>query len=185
MAAKLFHWLHVRGISLRCLNLGGGFPAQYRAPVPGIAAYGDAIAESLRRHFGQHRPHVVVEPGRYLVADAGILQTEVILIARKSYGDRVPWVFVDCGKFGGLAETMDEAIKYRLRVPGRNGPMTRVVLAGPTCDSADILYERTVCCLPEDLEVGDRVQVLSAGAYTHTYASVGFNGFLPLPAVCV
>ena len=119
------------------------------------------------------------------MADAGIVQTEVVLVARKSYDTRVRWVFVDCGKFGGLAETIDEAIKYRLRVPGRTGPLTRVVLAGPTCDSADILYERTVCRLPADLEEGDRIQILSAGAYTHTYASVGFNGFTPLPAVFV
>ena len=185
MAAELFDTVRARGISLQRLNIGGGFPAQYLAPVPSIAAYGHAIEQSLRRHFGRNRPQIVVEPGRYLVADAGILQTEVVLIARKSHLDRVRWVFVDCGKFGGLAETMDEAIKYRLRVPGRTGPPTRVVLAGPTCDSADILYERTFCCLPEDLQEGDRIHILSAGAYTHTYASVGFNGFLPLPAVCV
>ena len=185
MAAELFNVLRARGISLRCLNIGGGFPAQYLAPVPPIGAYGDAIDDALGRHFGRHRPQLVVEPGRYLVADAGILQTEVVLVARKSYDPRVRWVFVDCGKFGGLAETIDESIKYRLRVPGRTGPLTRVVLAGPTCDSADILYERTVCRLPEDLEEGDRIQILSAGAYTHTYASVGFNGFLPLPVVFV
>ena len=143
MAAQLFQALIPRGIVLRYLNIGGGFPAQYLAPVPSITAYGAAIEQSLRRCFGHRRPHVIVEPGRYLVADAGVLLTEVVLIARKSYGDRLRWVFVDCGKFGGLAETMDEAIKYRLRVPGRSGTMTRVVLAGPTCDSADILYERT------------------------------------------
>jgi ornithine decarboxylase len=93
-------------------------------------------------------------------------------------------VYLDCGKFGGLAETMDEAIKYRFRVPGRSGRLTRVILAGPTCDSADIMYERTACYLPVDLLVGDRIQILSAGAYTYTYSSVGFNGFSPLNAIC-
>ena len=185
MAAEIFNALRQQGISLRCLNIGGGFPAQYVAPIPTIGAYGAAIEQSLRRHFGRRRPQLIVEPGRFLVADAGILQTEVVLVVRKSHDQDVRWVFVDCGKFGGLAETADEAIKYRLRVPGRTGPLTRVVLAGPTCDSADILYERTVCRLPADLEEGDRIQILSAGAYTHTYASVGFNGFTPLPAVFV
>jgi len=119
------------------------------------------------------------------VADAGIIQSEVLLIAYKSYADSTPWVYIDCGRFGGLAETMDEAVRYRLCVPGRHGELTRVILAGPTCDSADILYEKSPCCLPRDLEEGDRLQILSAGAYTHTYASVGFNGFAPLRTVCI
>jgi ornithine decarboxylase len=184
-AARLFQAMSARGIQLQSLNLGGGFPAHYSTPVPTIEAYGAAISQSLFRYFGRKRPEIVVEPGRYLVADAGIIQTEVVLIARKSYDDDTRWVYLDCGKFGGLAETMDEAIKYRLRVPGRSSRLERVILAGPTCDSADILYERTACDLPADLRAGDHIQILSAGAYTHTYSSVGFNGFCPLHAVCV
>ena len=184
LAAELFQSVRARGIRLHSLNLGGGFPAHYSTPVLPITAYGTAIARSLFRHFGRDRPQIVVEPGRYLVADAGIIQTEVVLVARKSYTDDTRWVYLDCGKFGGLAETMDEAIKYRFRVPGRSGRLTPVILAGPTCDSADILYERTACYLPADLLAGDQVQILSAGAYTYTYSSVGFNGFAPLPAMC-
>ncbi len=185
LAARLFERARMEGIRLHMLNLGGGFPAQYRGFVPPIEVYGAAIARSLGRHFERDRPDVVVEPGRHLVADAGTIQTEVVLVARKSYGDDTRWVYLDCGKFGGLAETMDEAIKYRLRTPGRCGRRTRVVLAGPTCDSADILYERCPYYLPENLQVGDRVHVLSAGAYTFSYASVGFNGFAPLSVICV
>jgi ornithine decarboxylase len=184
-AAELFRYLRRRGVRLPSLNIGGGFPAQYNSVVPPIGAYGAAIETALVRHFGRDRPQIIVEPGRYLVADAGVVQTEVLLIAQKSYADDTRWVYLDCGKFGGLAETMDEAIKYRLHVPGRCGRLTRVILAGPTCDSADILYERTPCCLPADLQESDRVQILSAGAYTHTYSSVGFNGFSSLHAVCV
>jgi ornithine decarboxylase len=185
LAARLFERARREGIRLHVLNLGGGFPAQYRGLVPPIETYGSAIERSLAHHFRRDRPEIVVEPGRHLVADAGIIQTEVVLVARRSRVDDTRWVYIDCGKFGGLAETMDEAIKYRLRTPGRSGRRGRVVLAGPTCDSADILYEKCACYLPEDLQVGDRVQLLSAGAYTYSYASVGFNGFAPLPVVCV
>ena len=121
-----------------------------------------------------------VEPGRGIVGDAGLIQTEVVLISRKSRGDERRWVYLDVGKFGGLPEVMDEAIQYRLRTPrdgGREGP---VVIAGPTCDEVDVLYENAGYTLPLGLAVGDKVEILSAGAYTATYASVGFNGFPPL-----
>ncbi len=93
---------------------------------------------------------MMIEPGRFLVADAGVIQTEVILVAHKSREDIRRWVYLDIGKFGGLAETMDECIKYRLRIhrEGLTGP---VILAGPTCDSADVLYEKTSYDLPLDL----------------------------------
>jgi ornithine decarboxylase len=94
-------------------------------------------------------------------------------------------VYLDCGRFGGLAETADEAIKYPVRAVGCTGRPRRVALAGPTCDSADILYERTPYYLPEDLTAGDCVDILSAGAYTYTYSAVAFNGFAPLNAVAV
>jgi len=185
LAAELFQDVGARGIRLHAINLGGGFPANYSTPIQSLDVYGAGIALSLERAFGRNQPQVIVEPGRYLVADAGVIQTEVVLIARKSYKDDTRWVYIDCGKFGGLAETMDEAIKYRLRVPHRHGELTRVVLAGPTCDSADILYEKSACRLPADPQEGDRLQILSAGAYTHTYSSIGFNGFPPLRAICI
>jgi ornithine decarboxylase len=54
------------------------------------------------------------------------------------------------------------------------------VIAGPTCDSADVLYEKTPYDLPLTLQVGDEVLIEATGAYTTTYASVAFNGFTPL-----
>jgi ornithine decarboxylase len=184
-SADLFRRLRNRGIRLQTLNLGGGFPAHYISPIQPIDRYGAEIRNSLNQHFEGRLPHLIAEPGRYLVAEAGVLQTEVVLVSRKSSTDDMRWVYLDCGMFGGLVETMDEAIKYPLRTPGRSGPPMRVALAGPTCDSADILYERTAYFLPVDLREGDTVQVGSAGAYTYTYSSVGFNGFPPLRAVCV
>ena len=57
--------------------------------------------------------------------------------------------------------------------------------AGPTCDSADILYEKSDCRLPLALKPGDRVWILATGAYTTTYSAVAFNGFPPLASVCI
>ena len=101
-----------------------------------------------------------------MVGDAGVIQSEVVLVSRKAAGDRKRWVYLDIGKFSGLAETMDESIKYRLRTPGEGTRMGPVVLAGPTCDSADILYEKTEYKMPLSLRPGDKVEILSTGAYT-------------------
>ncbi len=180
--AALFAELNARGIALQLVNLGGGLPAQYRAGIPAIRDYAQAIMQAMTRHFGNRLPEMIMEPGRYICGDAGILQSQVVLVSRKSEGDRRRWVYLDVGKFGGLAETMDESIKYRLRTSRDGGETGPVVLAGPTCDEADVLYEKTEYELPLDLSEGDRVEFLSAGAYTTTYSSVGFNGFPPLKA---
>ncbi len=191
-SAELFRELEAKGVTLELLNLGGGLPARYRDPVAAVDAYGRAVMHSMTRHFGNYLPAMMVEPGRYMVADAGVLESEVVLISRKSYDDPMRWVYLDIGRFGGLAETEGEAIRYPIRAGSMGhaddnaasaeesratGP---VILAGPTCDSADILYEKSDYDMPLDLEVGDKVRIYATGAYTTTYASVGFNGFAPL-----
>ena len=184
-AAEMFSLLAEADIELRMVNVGGGFPAHYRSDVPAIDGYARAVMAAITRHFGNHLPEIIVEPGRSLVGDAGIIQSEVVLIAEKGNADGRRWVYLDVGKFNGLAETMDESIKYRITTPGRAGVSGPVVLAGPTCDSADILYEDTEYRLPLGLEVGDKVEILSTGAYTASYASVGFNGFPPIRTYCI
>jgi len=82
--------------------------------------------------------------------------------------------------YNGLDETLDERIHYRIRTPRDGGPRGPVILAGPTCDSADILYRRHPYELPLDLAIGDPVDFLSAGAYTASVAAVAFNGFSPI-----
>ncbi|HKS88652.1 MAG TPA: type III PLP-dependent enzyme [Stellaceae bacterium] len=183
--AQMFTLLAETDIQLRMVNIGGGFPARYQGEVASIAQYAGAVTDALSRHFGNRLPEIIVEPGRSLVGDAGLIQSEVVLIADKGDGGDKRWVYLDVGKFNGLAETMGESIRYRIAAPGRSGPPAPVILAGPTCDSADILYERTEYRLPLDLEVGDKVEILSAGAYTASYASVGFNGFPPLRTYCI
>ncbi|HYG86398.1 MAG TPA: type III PLP-dependent enzyme [Azospirillum sp.] len=184
--AMLFRELEILGVDLGMINLGGGFPTRYRSDVPESAAYGQAIFESLRRHFGNHIPETIVEPGRGMVGNAGIIESEVVLVSRKSAEDKKRWVYLDIGKFSGLAETMDEAIQYPIEVLGeRQADTEAVVLAGPTCDSADVLYERAEYALPLDLKAGDRVRIHATGAYTTTYSAVCFNGFAPLQQYCI
>jgi ornithine decarboxylase len=183
--AKLFRRLRDDGLELRLVNLGGGFPATYRREVPTTDAYGNAIMGAMTRHFGNRLPEMIIEPGRGLAGNAGIILAEVVLISRKDYAERKRWVYLDIGKFGGLAETMDEAIKYPIRTARDGGTTGPVVLAGPTCDSADVMYEKTSYQLPLDLKVGDRIEILGTGAYTTSYSAVNFNGFAPLKTYCI
>lgn len=183
--AALFAQATSCGINLRMINLGGGFPARYRVNVKSINDYAETVMQAMVRHFGTALPEMILEPGRSLVGDAGVIQAEVVLISRKSDTDEKRWIYLDIGKFSGLAETMDESIKYRIVTPHDGTATGPVVIAGPTCDSADILYEKTSYDLPLALKAGDKVLILSTGAYTTTYSAVGFNGFDPLESVCI
>jgi ornithine decarboxylase len=176
----LFTALNEKGIELKLINLGGGFPAKYRTKVPTFDAYGQAIMAAMTEHFGNRLPQMIVEPGRGIAGDAGVIQAEVVLVSTKTYGDAKRWVYLDIGKFGGLPETMGEAIQYRLKTPHDDGPKGPVILAGPTCDEVDVLYDKADYRLPLALKAGDKIIVEAAGAYTTTYSSVAFNGIPPL-----
>ncbi|WP_198376203.1 type III PLP-dependent enzyme [Neoroseomonas rubea] len=178
--AMLFTDLKDAGVKLRMVNLGGGYPVRYRAEVPGIDDFGMAIMGAMTQHFGNDLPEMLIEPGRFLVGDAGVVSSEVVLVSRKGKDDPVRWVYLDIGRFGGLAETEGEAIKYSFRTPHDGGADGPVTIAGPTCDSTDTLYEKSNYRLPMALSSGDRVELLSTGAYVTTYASQAFNGFRPL-----
>jgi ornithine decarboxylase len=179
-AAAVFRECGERGITLTMVNLGGGFPTRYVKNVPTVKTYGTAIFRALRRHFGNRIPETIIEPGRGMVGNAGIIETEVVLVSKKSENDDVRWVYLDIGKFGGLAETMDESIRYPIRTPRDGDEVAPCVLAGPTCDSADVMYEKQPYALPISLEIGDKLLIEGAGAYTATYSAVAFNGFPPL-----
>ena len=179
-AAAVFRECGERGINLSMVNLGGGFPTRYLKNVPAVKTYGTAIFRALRKHFGNRIPETIIEPGRGMVGNAGVIETEVVLVSRKSEEDEVRWVYLDIGKFGGLAETMDESIRYPIRTPRDGGETAPCIIAGPTCDSADVLYEKVPYLLPVSLEIGDRLLIEGTGAYTATYSSVAFNGFPPL-----
>jgi len=170
------------GHDLRILNIGGGFPAFYGEPMLRTEAYAAEVMRMVRHRFGTD-VHVMAEPGRGLVAEAGVIVAEVVLVARKDQDDLARWVFLDIGKFSGLAETMDEAIRYQFETRHGGAETGPCILAGPSCDSADVLYEKRPVQLPLALESGDKVRILCTGAYTSSYSSVGFNGFPPLASV--
>jgi len=179
-ASAIFRACAERGISLSMVNLGGGFPTKYLRDVPAVEAYGRSIFRALRKHFGNAIPETIIEPGRGMVGNAGMIEAEVVLVSNKSAHDHVRWVYLDIGKFGGLAETMGESIRYPIKTPRDGDEVGPCVLAGPTCDSADVLYEKRPYELPISLEIGDKVLIEGTGAYTATYAAVAFNGFAPL-----
>jgi ornithine decarboxylase len=182
-AAKLFGEAEAQGVRMTRLNLGGGFATPHRTAVPPLTAYAETIASALDTSFPAGSPELLLEPGRVLVADAGLLRTEVVLVANRG-GRR--WVYLDIGRYNGLAEAENEAIAYRFEPVGQHdGPAGPVVLAGPTCDGDDVLYQRTPYELPLSLRTGDRLDLPGTGAYTASYASVGFNGIEPLRTCCV
>jgi len=174
-------------IELKLINLGGGFPTQYIQPTQDLETYAAEITRYLHEDFGDDLPEIIIEPGRSMAGNSGVIVTEVVMVSKKSVSNQFDWVYVDVGKFGGLIETIDESIKYPIYVDGHdtNEGGKDVVLAGPTCDSADILYENNKYKLPADIKDGDKVFILSTGAYTTTYSAVYFNGFPPLRAYVV
>ena len=178
----LFTDLARAGLDIRMVNLGGGFPTRYREDVLEIDRFAQAIAHAMTRAFGNALPEMMIEPGRFIVGDAGVVSSEVVLVSRRGQDteDDVRWVYLDIGRFGGLAETEGEAIRYRIRTPHDGASTGPVAIAGPTCDGADILYQHSDYRLPLDLACGERIELLSAGAYVSTYCSTRFNGFAPL-----
>jgi ornithine decarboxylase len=184
-AKAIFNTMLSHGIKLEMVNLGGGFPTKYLKQVPGQSKYANAIHDALTKHFGNDLPETIIEPGRGMVGNAGVIKAEVVLISKKHANDNLRWVYLDIGKFGGLAETMDEAIRYPIVTAKDDGEKALCVIAGPTCDSADVLYEKNPYPLPLSLSVGDEVLIEATGAYTTTYSAVAFNGFPPLKAYVI
>lgn len=185
-AAAIFREMAERGITLSMVNLGGGFPTKYLKDIPAVQAYGRAILDALRAHFGNRIPETIIEPGRGMVGNAGIIETEVVLISKKSDDPSdIRWVYLDIGKFHGLAETMDEAIRYPIVTEHDGDEKIPCVLAGPTCDSVDVMYEKDPYWLPFSLEIGDKVLIEGTGAYTTTYSSQNFNGMSGLRQIVI
>jgi ornithine decarboxylase len=172
------------GHDLRLINIGGGFPAFYGTEIDAPQSYAAAVMRQVTARFGTD-VDVMAEPGRGLVAEAGAIAAEVVMVSRKSDNDLHRWVYMDIGRFSGLAETEGEAIRYQFLTTRDHEPTGACILAGPSCDSADVLYEKRPVDLPLGLRAGDRIVIRNCGAYTSTYASVGFNGFPPLDVVAI
>jgi ornithine decarboxylase len=173
-----------KGIQLKMINMGGGFPAKYMHKTHDLSVYATDITRYIQQDFGNQFPEIIVEPGRAMVAEAGVLISEIVLTSRKGHKTACRWVYADAGRFNGLIETLDEAIKYPVFTEKDGGEINgngeEVILAGPTCDSMDIMYQDYKYKLPRNMEIGDRLYWFSTGAYTASYCSVEFNGFPPM-----
>ncbi|MGH8705517.1 MAG: type III PLP-dependent enzyme [Burkholderiales bacterium] len=170
----LFDAMAKAGLKPRLLDIGGGFPVRHVKPIPSIEVIGEVVNEALKAF--PEEVQVVSEPGRYMVSDAGYFVCRVLGTTTRG-GKR--WMHWDAGLFGGVIETT-EGLKYRIRTD-RSGPDIPWHVAGPTCDSVDVILRDEP--LPSDLQEGDFVYIRNAGAYTTAYASE-FNGF-PLPEIRV
>ena len=173
-ARALFDAMAKAGLRPRLLDIGGGFPVRHVKPIPSIEIIGGVVNESLKAFPPEVR--VIAEPGRYLVSDAGYFVCRVMGTTTRA-GRR--WMHWDAGLFGGVIEAA-EGLKYKIRTE-RSGPDVPWHVAGPTCDSVDVVLRDEP--LPSDLQEGDFIYIRNAGAYTTAYASE-FNGF-PLPEIRV
>lgn len=171
-AKRVFRSMKLKGLRPRLLNLGGGYPVRHTKPIPSIEVIGEVINRGLAAFGPEVR--VMAEPGRFLVSDAGWFVCRVVGTATRG-GKR--WAYLDAGMFGGIIETT-EGLQYNV-VTERAGKLVPYTVAGPTCDSVDVVMREQL--LPEDLQADDFAYIPNAGAYTTAYAST-FNGF-PLPEV--
>lgn len=166
-AKELWEIAEQNGITFTILNIGGGYPIHYTKNVVDIETIEKKIDLAISKKFAKDVA-IFIEPGRAVVGDAGIFVATVIGKARRG-GEN--WLYIDVGVFNGLMESIG-GIKYVYAVGSRNEP-EKWTVAGPSCDSFDVI-DRDVL-LPEP-EVGNRILILSSGAYTISYASE-FNGF--------
>ena len=172
-ARELWETMAAEGIKFRVLNIGGGYPINYTKSVVSIEAIEKNISALISENFPGDT-EILLEPGRSFVGDAGIIVCTVTGKARRMDED---WLYIDAGVFNGLMESIG-GIKYSYMVEQGAGeedtPSHKpYVICGPSCDSFDVIDKEV--SLPEP-EVGDMILVLSAGAYTVSYASE-FNGF--------
>ena len=160
-----------KGIELEVIDFGGGLPAPYRDAVLTLDTFCDAIRQSLDTHFGDLPVRLVAEPGRGISAETGTLITQVIGKSTRPNG-KTQYI-IDDGLYGSFSGKVYDHVDYPLLAEDMLiRPVYESIVAGPTCDSTDV-----VACdqdLP-DLAIGELLLVPSMGAYTNASAST-FNG---------
>lgn len=142
---------------LATLDIGGGFPADYRLEGLDLKGFCRPIRRALATLPDDW--HVLAEPGRCLVAPA---VKSVTTITGRSARSGLRWYFVDDGAYGSYSGQIFDHTVYPLQV-FRDGPTTPSMIAGPTCDSIDMIAEHVA--LP-DLQIGDLLIGHQMGAYT-------------------
>lgn len=176
IAANVYEKLKQAGIMLNLINMGDGFPDQ----IPSYETYGKAILDAFDRLFDHPNMRLIAGSARAIVAKAGVLVSEVVLVCEKE-GQR--WVYLDAGIHSRLIEARDQHMHYCLDTDyPKDAPKSPYIIASSSDNPADILYETK---LPSGLKEGDRVYFLSAGAYTSVYAPKEFNGLESPSVTCL
>ena len=167
-AKILWDMAEKKGIKLEMLNIGGGYPINYTKSVIEIGTIEKNINRLIWERFPENTK-IHIEPGRAVVGDAGVLVTKVIGKAKRPDNN---WLYIDMGVFNGLMESLG-GIKYTYLVESNNQNKKNWTLAGPSCDSFDVIDKNVNLYEPD---IGNLLLILSGGAYTISYASE-FNGF--------
>ena len=166
--------LRAANVSIERMNIGGGFAVDRGFDSPDHPAVFAAVNVALAESFGDDAPTLLCEPGRAMVADAGVLATRI-----KGMRAEGRTVFLNDGIYGGLPDLRDMGLSGLVDVVGpdgslRKGPATPRTVFGPTCDSLDRLPDGLP--LPEDAQTGDYLLFGGMGAYSIAM-STAFNGY--------
>lgn len=173
--ARIWVELEKNGVHLKVVDLGGGYPTWYLSSVPALEEIGEKVGVARKNLFSEDA-EFWVEPGRRLVGDAGVMVTSVINRAKRGEKE---WIYLDTGIYHGLTESAPHiGFEYPILTEKEGEKRRKFILTGPTCDSGDVLGNRIE--LPESLTLGDRLYILSAGAYTNAMET--YNG-IPFPRV--
>jgi ornithine decarboxylase len=169
-ARKIFDDAIAAGFTFDTLDVGGGFPISYKDPLPSLAQYCTVLRKGLQEFF-PYNLNFLMEPGRCISGGCISLVTKVI---GRTVRNGVTWYYIDDGVYGAFSGKLFDKCDYRL-ISNRTGSKEECVVAGPTCDSIDIVAHNQR--LPQ-LEVGDLLLAPGMGAYTIASAT-SFNGFAP------
>ncbi len=179
-AAMLVDCLADMDVHLDVLDIGGGLPVPYDAAVPHLDSFVSAIQEEIRT-LTRRGIQVISEPGRFVAAPAMLAVSSVVGVTRRG---GMPWYYLDDGLYGSFSNVLSDHVHptiYAYDAVHEEREAFPSVLAGPTCDSTDVIATRAM--LPA-LAVGDLVVAPFMGAYTSVTACE-FNGLPKAPVVVV
>lgn len=163
-----------KGCPMEVLDVGGGFPAPYREPMIHLEDFARQVYQHIQTTFGDVQARFIAEPGRGLVARNATMVTSII---SKNVRNGDTWFFIDEGVYGCFSGIFYDHVTYELLydTQGKDMPLSTCMVAGPTCDSVDII-SRKEHLLPKDMQIGDLLLAPTMGAYTSATATTCFNG---------
>jgi len=169
IASQVLDDARKRGYGVKILDIGGGFPVPYDSRVPEFEKLAEVINAECARLFPEDI-EIIAEPGRFMVATAAVLVSEIVGKARR---DGKIFYYINDGVYHTFS-----GVVYDHWIPNfqafRGGDTEVCAVVGPTCDSFDkiSLSEQ----LPADLQIGDYLYTENIGAYSIA-SSTRFNGF--------